>query len=270
MRPRVEIRRSGVFLALHRSRRCEFSSARRSRPPAERSVARVCRPPFSALGEFRAQHRVAAGRQPVADGEALGQAQLLQLPYVELEPTLLLPEALGEVGSTDSGTLPDRRQHVVRPRTHAGHAGADRFELVCRGRASTQRDSRVRACKRHLDPVDVAVTGSETLKERCSRLLPSPPRIFVGDRPNEPHVAERDHAHDCSLPAAGSHPRPVPAAERQGDRSRRDPLELGASEQHRRSVGRVNGYWVSKRFGGLARRPRGSRKASPLQASVES
>jgi len=55
---------------------------------------------------------------------------------------------------------------------------------------------------------------------------------------------------------------PVPAAERQGDRPCRDPLELGPSEQHGRSVGRVNGYWVSNRFGGWARRRRGSAYAT--------
>ena len=101
----------------------------------------------------RARARRAARRQPVADLQALGEAQRLQLADVDLERQPILPGQAAEVRGPEPRVVTDQREHPARPGPPAARASsrtrrARRALLVGRGSTwarSATRGSAVRA-----------------------------------------------------------------------------------------------------------------------------
>ena len=82
------------------------------------------------------EHGAAPGRQPVADVEALGQAEALQLAHIDLERLRLPAQRRGQVGGPDGRPRGDQAQDRLGPGTVAAgpieprQPGADARQLV--------------------------------------------------------------------------------------------------------------------------------------------
>ncbi len=171
----------------------------------------------------------------VARREADRQAEVLELPDVELEAGGVAAEPGGEVGGADAGEPLDDAQRLRRPRpararpvepvqapleVAAGVGGEvrGRRELVARVRLVDGTDPQ---------PVDrVGVVAAEVGHDVGGGRVPGARRVVRGDvpRPDDVDRVHRDAARGGAVHLAGARLRPPPAAEQHGDLTVADAL----------------------------------------------
>ena len=218
------------------------------------------------------------GGEPVADRQALGEAQLLEPAHVRLPRRGVPAGQLGELGCAALRPCLDQAQRLDRPRpagasVDAVEAGEHRGELVGVQERLAQRRAWIGPAVGDLDPVDRAVgiglrgagapgrpLAQQIVAQGVAIRIAGAPRLLVID------VGGLDHVHGDdgelpdlrALPPTGAHGGPPPAAEHEVDLAGADPLQHGQRQQHRPIVARVHercrpGGWVHWAPGGWPR-----------------
>ncbi|KMU76009.1 hypothetical protein CISG_10415, partial [Coccidioides immitis RMSCC 3703] len=224
-------------------------------------------------------HRPPTRREPVADGQGLGEPELLEPPDVGLERLLLAADrgsdGLGQLagpGLDELEVLPGPRAAAAAA-VHVGQPRDERVGLLLARAPRTESDPLVLAGEAHLDPVDLAVLAGQErqqLRERRAR----PVGVVLGQRirGHRRDGHELDHAHPGALAAAGDVHGPFPAAEGEVDVAGADAFEIGVGEQHPPIKPRRAGNSVSPsrnprvREPTMVRMPRGVYSEGPLAA----
>src|SRR5919197_1722963 len=193
-----------------------------------------------------AEQRPAPRRQPVADLQALGQPELLELAHVGLEGGAPAAEPAGQVGGARPGPLAEQAQHLQRPRAVAAgpvQAVQARGELrplaVGQVVGAAQRLPRVGPGQVEGDPVDGAVAAAVEEAEQLGAAggagqagLP----LADGGRVDQLDGVDGQHPRRGAVAPAGPGLRPPPAPERQRHRAVGQPGPQSPLEQHPRPI----------------------------------
>ena len=141
-----------------------------------RTLSRVCLHVRVHAGFDAPQVGAAAGREPIAHAQALGETEVLQLADVELERLGLAPDAGREVRRPHLGVRGDQPEILGGPGSvgaagvESQEPGAKLGELVFRELvALAQLDAGIESRVVEVDPVEVALTVRERVEELRAR-----------------------------------------------------------------------------------------------------
>src|SRR5262245_57455173 len=195
---------------------------------------------FCARSLQPSQHFLPARRDSVADFEAFGQTQRLELTHMSLEPWRFVAQPLRQERRAPGGCGRDRTEYFASPRTlravpiHPCQSGEHFLQLtLAQLRVVTQGHAFVPTRQMEANAVERAVGMLPELgKQSLPRLASCRARVGLC------HSRRLDHVHgfDCqhairnSQRAAGLHRRPHPATKRDRDRARYDAVDLVALE----------------------------------------